>query len=397
MQARDHQPARSAPVTSRATRSRTRSPSRSSTAGWASALAYQCGCAIGAGHRGHDRVHPAVRDPHQRRLAQPPGAGADGGEQHDGAPPQADAGALEVLDLLPHPGHGAGLVRPRPAPCCMSLHYRGEPRRQGPSDLESDRLPPLRSRLRGDPSARWTMRAIAVSRGRGPTGTDRPAGTGSGAGRAAGRGPCLVGQRVRRRRCSAAGSASSWSTASHWYRARTSPAGWRRSGTACPGSPSGDSVFGVVMTPYVGSDGAFAEYLVVGEQYGVTSGARRHGPRGGGCARPGRQRGADRPGRARAEGRPDPPRRRRNWWGGIDRRPVRGAGGGAGAGRPPGPARRPTSSTIWGPTQAVDYSDDLTAAVRAVAPDGVDAVLHLAGDPASWPACWRPAAASPRR
>ena len=112
MQARDHQPARSVPVTSRATRSRTSGPSRSSTSGWASALAYQCGWRSAPGHRGHDRVDAAVRHAHERRLAQESGAGADRGQQHDVAPPQADAGALEVLDLLPHPGHGAGLVRP---------------------------------------------------------------------------------------------------------------------------------------------------------------------------------------------------------------------------------------------------------------------------------------------
>ena len=34
-----------------------------------------------------------------------------------------------------------------------------------------------------------------------------------------------------------------------------------------------------------------------------------------------------------------------------------------------------------GAAEAVDYSADLPAAVRAVAPDGVDAVLHAAGDP----------------
>jgi NADPH:quinone reductase-like Zn-dependent oxidoreductase len=34
-----------------------------------------------------------------------------------------------------------------------------------------------------------------------------------------------------------------------------------------------------------------------------------------------------------------------------------------------------------GADQTVDYSDDLAAAVAAVAPDGVDAVLHAAGDP----------------
>src|SRR5215218_1793172 len=31
----------------------------------------------------------------------------------------------------------------------------------------------------------------------------------------------------------------------------------------------GDQVFGVVMTPHVGGDGGFAEYVVVGEGYGV--------------------------------------------------------------------------------------------------------------------------------
>ena len=36
-----------------------------------------------------------------------------------------------------------------------------------------------------------------------------------------------------------------------------------------------------------------------------------------------------------------------------------------------------------GAADTVDWSGDVVAQVRAIAPDGVDAVLHLVGDPAS--------------
>jgi NADPH:quinone reductase-like Zn-dependent oxidoreductase len=142
----------------------------------------------------------------------------------------------------------------------------------------------------------------------------------------------------------------------------------------------GDSVFGVVMTPYVGGDGAFAEYLVVGEQYGVT-----RVPAGMDLAAAGALGLA---GSAALTA--------------LDALALKagqtllvaGATGGVGSIAVQYAARagvrvlgtaRPGEEADFihdlGAEQAVDYSGDLTDAVRAVAPDGVDAVLHLAGAP----------------
>ena len=110
------------------------------------------------------------------------------------------------------------------------------------------------------------------------------------------------------------------------------------------------------MTPYVGGDGAFAEYLVVGSVTGSPD-ARRHGLRGRGGARPGLQRGlcsldalALKAGQTLLVV---------GATGGVGRspsstRPVRGPGAGD------GPAREEADFvTGLGADQAVDWSADL--------------------------------------
>ena len=152
-------------------------------------------------------------------------------------------------------------------------------------------------------------------------------------------------------------------------------------GEGVSGFAVGDAVFGVVMTPYVGSDGAFAEYLVVGEQYGVAA-----VPAGVDLAVAGALGLAGSAARVALDA--------------LSLKAgqtllVAGATGGVGsiavqyaaqAGVRVLATARPGEETDFvrdlGADQAVDYSDAVTAAVRAVAPEGVDAVLHLAGDPA---------------
>jgi NADPH:quinone reductase-like Zn-dependent oxidoreductase len=142
----------------------------------------------------------------------------------------------------------------------------------------------------------------------------------------------------------------------------------------------GDPVFGVVMTPYVGGDGAFAEYLVVGERYGVAKvpdgmDLAVAGALGlaGSAALTALDALALKAGQTLL---------------------VAGATGGVGSIAVQYAARagvrvlataRPGEEADFvhglGAEQAVDYSGDLAGAVREVAPEGVDAVLHLAGDP----------------
>jgi NADPH:quinone reductase-like Zn-dependent oxidoreductase len=152
-------------------------------------------------------------------------------------------------------------------------------------------------------------------------------------------------------------------------------------GEGVSGFAVGDPVFGVVMTPYVGSDGAFAEYVVVGEHYGVarvpdgldlaTAGALGLA---GSAAVTALDALAVKAGQTLL---------------------VAGATGGVGGlavqyaadtgVRVLGTARPGEEADFvrdLGAEHAVDPTGDLAAAVRAVAPEGVDAVLHLAGDPA---------------
>src|SRR5215218_826557 len=142
----------------------------------------------------------------------------------------------------------------------------------------------------------------------------------------------------------------------------------------------GDDVFGVVMTPYVGADGGFAEFVVVGEGYGIA-----RVPEGMDLVIAGALGLA---GSAAATA--------------LDALALKagqillvsGASGGVGAiavqyaaaagVRVIGTARRGEESEFLrglGAEQTVDWTSDLEAEVRAAAPDGVDAVLHLANDP----------------
>ena len=152
-------------------------------------------------------------------------------------------------------------------------------------------------------------------------------------------------------------------------------------GDGVSGFSVGDPVFGVGMTPYVGADGAFAEYLVVGEAYGVARVPDGMDlPVAGALGLAGSAALGCLDALALKEGQTIL---------------VVGATGGVGSIAVQYSARagvrvlasaKPGEEADFvrdlGAEQAVDYSGDLTGAVRAVAPEGVDAVLHLAGDPA---------------
>lgn len=141
----------------------------------------------------------------------------------------------------------------------------------------------------------------------------------------------------------------------------------------------GDSVFGVVTKPFLG-DGSFGEYVVVGDQLGIA-----HVPAGldvatagalglaGTAAHDAIAALALQPGQVVL---------------------VSGATGGVGAislqyavaaGAVVIATARDGAEADFvrdlGAMHIVDHTRDLAAEVRAVAPDGVDAVLHLAGDP----------------
>jgi NADPH:quinone reductase-like Zn-dependent oxidoreductase len=139
----------------------------------------------------------------------------------------------------------------------------------------------------------------------------------------------------------------------------------------------GDEVFGVVMKPYLG-DGGLGEYLVVGEQYGsakVPSGLDLQTAGALGLAGSAARDSLDALAPAAGE-----------------LTLVSGATGGVGALALQYAAAeviataRPGAEADFvrglGAAHVADYSGDLDAQVRAVAPDGVPAVLHLAGDPA---------------
>ena len=142
----------------------------------------------------------------------------------------------------------------------------------------------------------------------------------------------------------------------------------------------GDEVFGVVMKPYVG-DGGFAEYVCVGEGFGLTRipaglAIPAAGTLGlaGTAALDAVEAAAPSTGQTVL---------------------VAGATGGVGgyaiqlavargarviASAKPGPGVDFVRDL--GAAHTVDYTGDLAAQVRAIAPDGVHAVLHLAGDAA---------------
>ncbi|MFG2057603.1 NADP-dependent oxidoreductase [Micromonospora sp. NPDC048930] len=140
----------------------------------------------------------------------------------------------------------------------------------------------------------------------------------------------------------------------------------------------GDPVFGVVMRSYLG-DGSWAEYLTIGDGYGITRLPRgldlsAAGTLGLAGATALDALGAVAPGPG-------------------DTVLIAGATGGVGAlavqyARAAGArvvaTARPGAATDFvrdlGAEEVVDYTGDLAAQVRAVAPDGVSAVVHLAGD-----------------
>jgi len=144
----------------------------------------------------------------------------------------------------------------------------------------------------------------------------------------------------------------------------------------------GDAVFGVALPSYVGADGAFAEYLTVGAQYGVATVPEGLEP---GVAGALGLAGSAAVTALKALGLKA-----------GQTLVIAGATGGVGAialqyavtsGTHVLATARPGEEADFvlglGADRAVDYSGDLVGELRSVAPDGVDAVLHLAGDPAA--------------
>jgi len=141
---------------------------------------------------------------------------------------------------------------------------------------------------------------------------------------------------------------------------------------------AGDEVFGVVMKPYLG-DGGLGEYLVVGEQYGITrvpEGLTLQDAGALGLAGTAARDAVDAVAPAAGE-----------------LVLISGATGGVGAlalqyalaaGADVIATARPGAEEEFvrdlGATRVVDYSGDLSAQMCAIAPDGVPAIVHLAGD-----------------
>jgi len=139
-----------------------------------------------------------------------------------------------------------------------------------------------------------------------------------------------------------------------------------------------DEVFGVVMKPYLG-DGGLGEYLVVGEQYGITrvpEGLTLQDAGALGLAGTAARDAVDAVAPAAGE-----------------LVLISGATGGVGAlalqyalaaGADVIATARPGAEEEFvrdlGATRVVDYSGDLSAQMCAIAPDGVPAIVHLAGD-----------------
>lgn len=142
----------------------------------------------------------------------------------------------------------------------------------------------------------------------------------------------------------------------------------------------GDIVFGVVMKPYLG-DGSFAEYVTVPEQYGIERlPDRLDSTTAGALGLVGSAALAAIDAVALRDG---------------ETVLVSGATGGVGAlvvqyarrgGATVVATVRPGKETDFvcdlGASHVVDYTGDLTSQVRAIAADGLAAVVHLAGDPA---------------
>jgi NADPH:quinone reductase-like Zn-dependent oxidoreductase len=141
---------------------------------------------------------------------------------------------------------------------------------------------------------------------------------------------------------------------------------------------AGDEVFGVVMKPFFG-DGGLGEYLVVGEQYGIArvpKGLDLQAAGALGLAGTAARNAIDAIAPAAGE-----------------LVLISGATGGVGAialqyavaaGAEVIATARPGAEEEFvrglGATHVVDYTGDLSAQVRAIAPEGVPTIVHLAGD-----------------
>jgi NADPH:quinone reductase len=141
----------------------------------------------------------------------------------------------------------------------------------------------------------------------------------------------------------------------------------------------GDRVFGVLVRDYVG-DGTFAEYAVVPEAFGLTKvPAELDLAVAGGLGLAGGTAYQSVSAVAPKDG---------------DTVLIAGATGGVGsnsiqfaAGRgaiviaTARPGREADFVKDLGAQHTIDYADDIQSQVRKIAPEGVDAVIHLAGDP----------------
>ncbi|GLI00532.1 NADP-dependent oxidoreductase [Phytohabitans aurantiacus] len=141
---------------------------------------------------------------------------------------------------------------------------------------------------------------------------------------------------------------------------------------------AGQPVFGVVMKPFLG-DGGFGEYVTVSDQIGITALPAGIGPATAGALGLAGTAALD----SLAAVAPEPGQTVL----------VSGATGGVGAiaiqyaaaaGARVIATARPGTETEFvrglGATEVVDHTGDVSAQVRAISPDGVNAVLHLAGD-----------------
>lgn len=150
----------------------------------------------------------------------------------------------------------------------------------------------------------------------------------------------------------------------------------------------GDRVFGVVTKPYLG-DGSFGEYVTVPTAVGIAAlpdetdfveGAAL------GLAGVAALSAVD-----AAELQPGQTVLVAGATGGVGNQVVQlAAGAGANVIATASSNDERTLVRDLGATTSVDYRGDLSAAVRETHPDGVDAVVHLAGDPADALAALRP-------
>ena len=152
-------------------------------------------------------------------------------------------------------------------------------------------------------------------------------------------------------------------------------------GAGVTGYAAGDRVFGVVTKPYLG-DGSFAEYVTVAASVGLAQlPSSIDFFQGGALGLAG----------AAAVAAVDAARLAAGQTvlvagatGGVGNQVVQlAAGAGGHVIATAHSDEEKTLVTELGASELVDYATDVAAAVRAAHADGVDAVVHLAGDPAS--------------